>query len=969
MTRKKEEPDKKKTISTPRKTVTRKKIEPDGAPPSLQEEKAVVARSETKPGFPVVGIGASAGGLEAFEQFFANMPPDSNMGFVLVPHLDPTHKSMMPELIQRTSKMPVVQAEDGTAVEPNNVYIIPPNRDMSILRGKLVLLEPSAARGLRHPIDFFFRALAQDKGENAVCIILSGTGTEGTLGLKAVKGEGGLVLAQDPKEAKYDGMPSSAIATGLVDDVLPASKLPERLLGYVKQSLKRQPSLEERPSGRVDMQQQQQRIFSLIRAHTGHDFSLYKQNTILRRIQRRMALHQIDDLADYVTYLQNNKHEIDILFKEFLIRVTNFFRDEAAFKALKEKVVPVIARNKSYENPVRVWVPGCSTGEEAYSLAIILHEYAEQTKNHFKVQIFATDIDSSAIEIARAGTYTDNISVDVSPERLNRYFTREGNTYKIKEELREMTVFSIQNVIKDAPFSKLDLISCRNLLIYLGPQIQKKVLPLFHYGLNPGGMLFLGSSENIGDSIDMFKTVNSKWKIFQAVKVQTLPPAIVGLRHIDQLGRGVKPDGLPAAKEPQALKIHELTEKLLLERYSPPCAIVNERGDILYIKGRTGKYLEPASGRASMNIIEMAREGLRLDLRTALRKAVKEKKSIRYEQVQVKTDGGVETINLDANYIAAPDHLQGLIMVVFNPVPRRKDEKFAPAKDRAEKKSEARMLELEYELKSTKENLQSAIEELESSNEELMSTNEELQSSNEELQSTNEELETSREELQSMNEELMIVNSELEGKIGALNQANNDMRNLVSSTRIATIFLDNNLRIKSFTPDVVALFSLIETDIQRPINDIASKLDYPEFLADVKEVMRTSELKERTVRHPEDRWYLARVLPYRVKNNTIDGAVITFVDITAQRLAAELQAALTYTRGIIEAVREPFLVLDSALKVISANKSFFETFRVSHADTEGRLIYDIGNRQWDIPKLRELLEKILPESTELKALR
>ncbi len=870
MIRKKEEPAKKKNKIPPaRKTRNRKNIETDGTQPLEQEDRAIAAPGDEKPGFPIVGIGASAGGLEAFEQFFAKIPPDSGMGFVLVPHLDPVHKSMMPELIQRTSRIPVSQAEEGTSVEPDHAYIIPPNKDMSILNGKLVLLHPAESRGFRHPIDFFFRALAQDQGPNAVCIILSGTGTEGTLGLKAVKGEGGLVMVQDPKEAKYDGMPASAVATGLVDDVLPAAQLPERLLGYLKYtSLKREPSLEARPEkGMADLKQQ--RIFSLIRAQTGHDFSLYKQNTILRRIQRRMALHQIDDISDYVVYLQNNKHEVDILFKEFLIRVTNFFRDEDAFEVLKQKVLPLITRDKSYDKPVRVWVPGCSTGEEAYSLAIILREYAQQTMSNFKIQIFATDIDSSAINIARAGTYMDNISVDVSPERLSRYFIKQGDSYKIKEELREMVVFSLHNVIKDAPFSKLDLISCRNLLIYLGSAVQKKILPLFHYALNPGGVLFLGSSENIGDSVDLFKVIDGKWKIFQTVKMKLIPPVIPGLRPNERFGRERGPDKIAAVKGTQAMKLDELTEKHLLDR------------------------------------------------------------------------------------------------VVFNSVPGRKGGKPGSTGGRTEKKIEDRISELEHELKSTREDLQSSIEELETSNEELMSTNEELQSSNEELQSTNEELETSREELQSVNEELMTVNAELQSKIDELTQANNDMKNLVSSTRIATIFLDNSLRIKSFTPEIVALFSLIGTDIGRPISDIVSKLDYPEFIPDIREVLTTSQLKEKTIRHPEGRWYLARVLPYRLNNEAVDGVVITFVDVTAHRLLGVLEPALAIAKGIIETLREPFLVLGPDLKVVSANKAFYQVFHVSHSETAGKFIYDLGNQQWDIPGLRELLEKILPESTEL----
>ena len=758
-------------------------------------------------------------------------------------------------------------------------------------------------------------------------------------------------------------MPGSAAATGLADYVLTPSEMPGKLLNFRKQARKAPVGPEEKLDNKTI--NPLQRILTLIRAHTGHDFSLYKQNTILRRVERRMTIHQIEDLADYATFLRNNTHEIDILFKELLIRVTNFFRDKDAFEILREKILPVITKNKSYENPVRVWVAGCSTGEEAYSLAIMLHEYAQGVKNNYKVQIFATDIDSSAIDIARVGSYPDNIAVDVSPERLSRYFVKKGNTYKIKDEIREMVVFSLQNVTRDPPFSRIDLISCRNLLIYLGAALQKKVLPVFRYALNPGGALFLGSSENVGDSVDAFSVIDKKWKIFQARKEEPLPPAAVSTRHAEQIDRGLRPEGGRQAAGPEVLKINQLTEKLLLDQYSPPCAIVNENGDILYIHGRTGKYLEPASGRATLNIFEMARDGLRLDLRTALRRAVHGKKNIKAEHIRVKTNGAYELIDLDVNYIATPENLQGLVMVVFNPVAHPKEEKPGTRKAGSEKKSEARLSELEFELKSTKEHLQTTIEELETSNEELKATNEELQSSNEELQSTNEELETSKEELQSVNEELMTVNAELQSKLDDLTEINNDMTNLVASTRIATMFLNNDLRIKSFTPEAVKVFSLIETDIGRPITDIASRLEYPDLLADIREVIRTLAQKEKTVRHLENRWYIIRILPYRTLNNVIDGAVITFVDITDRKLAEErVEAALAYSRGVIETVREPLIVLDSGLKVISANKSFYRTFGVSSAETEGKVIYDLGNGQWDIPKLRELLEKILPESTE-----
>jgi two-component system CheB/CheR fusion protein len=911
--------------------------------------------------FPIVAIGASAGGLEAFEQFFKNMPGDGNMAFVLIPHLSPEHKSIMPELLGRHTKMSIAQAENGVKVKPNRVYIIPPDKDLSILRGTLQLLDPVERRGIRHPIDFFFRALAQDQGEKAVCIVLSGTGTEGTLGLKAVKGEGGLVLVQDPKTAKYDGMPGSAVATGLADYVLPPDQMPAYLLAYVKSPLLRIPQpLEKTESKPLDVLQ---KIFVLIRAKTGHDFSLYKHNTVMRRIERRMAVLQVEDLADYLTYLRNNPQEIETLFKELLIRVTNFFRDAAAFEALKEKALPALFQDKPRDQSMRVWVPGCSTGEEAYSLAILFHEYNQKQKEKHKIQIFATDVDGGAIEMARSGIYPDSISADVSPERLSRYFTKRDTIYKIKDEVRETVIFAEHDINKNPPFSKVDLISCRNLLIYMGAELQKRVLPLFRYALNPGGVLFLGSSETIGDNTDLFSVVDKKWRIFRARRTETVPIAPIDLRSVKTAD--VAPAQSPEKKQARDLSVAEMTERYLLLRHTPSCAVVDREGAIVYLHGRTGKYLEPAVGKANLNILDMAREGLRPDLRSALRHASTKKTDTAFEGIRVRTNGIFQTINLEVHYLREPEHLRGLLFVVFTDVPRGKPEKDEHPKTESEKKLRQRAEELEFDLKSTKEHLQTTIEELETSNEELQSSNEELQSANEELQSTNEELETSKEELQSSNEELMTVNAELQNKMEELAQANNDMINLLASTKIATLFLDNELRIKRFTPDVTGVINLIQSDVGRPLSDISLKIEYPELMKDAEGVMRSLAMKEKVVRRAEGTWYLVRTIPYRTSTNVIEGAVITFVEITEQKRMQALQDALAFSQGIVDTVREPLVVLDPGLRVISANRTFYDLFKVAPEDTEHKLIYEIGNRQWDIPALRKALEEILPLSAVL----
>jgi two-component system, chemotaxis family, CheB/CheR fusion protein len=919
-----------------------------------------VKETVSKDSFYIVGIGASAGGLEAFEQFFTHMPENSGMPFILIPHLDPTHKSIMSDLLTRYTKMKIFQAEDGMKVMPNCVYIIPPNKDMSILHGVLQLLEPKEIRGFRHPIDFFFRSLAEDQGERAICIVLSGTGTEGTLGLRAVKGEGGLVIVQDPKTAKYDGMPASAVATGLVDYVLPPEKMAEQLLNYIKHAYVRPLKPVGEPEGRpADLLQ---KIFILIRTQTKHDFSLYKQSTIMRRIERRMVIHQIGSLGDYVAYLRNTPHEIEELFKELLIRVTNFFRDPDAFEVLKNKVLPQVFGNRSPDSPVRIWVPGCSTGEEAYSLAMIFYEYMQNLKEKYKIQMFGTDIDSRAIESARAGMYAESITVDVSPERLSRFFIKKGNTYKIKDEIRETIVFAVQNLIKEPPFSKLDMISCRNLLIYLGSELQKRILPLFRYSLNPEGILFLGSSETIGEHTDMFSVIDKKWKIFKARRLEVPLLVPIELRKALPHEAGITMSKDREGMKPGEISIGDLTEKLLLDRYSPPCAIVNERGDILYLHGRTGKYLEPAPGKAALNIIDMAREGLRLELRAALRKVLNFKEDVMVERLQVKTNGGYQAIRLVLHYVKKPDYLQGLIMVVFQDMIYPGIEKEARLKARSKGRVDQQITELEFELKSTKEHLQITIEELETSNEEHKSTNEELQSANEELQSTNEELETSKEELQSVNEELVTLNSELQNKIDELFQINNDMNNLLASTQIATIFLNSELKIKRFTPATTSVINLIQTDVGRPLSDIVSKLEYPDLVKDVEEVLRTLAKKEKEVQGNKSFWYLVRIMPYRTVTNMIDGVVITFSDITEQKtIQSELrQQALQFEERSYLPDHMHILVRDMENRIILWNKGTEQFYGWKREEALGQISHDLFQTVFPVP-YEEIMKELLDQ--------
>ena len=932
----------------------------ESAVSSEQEKEKKVENSK----FPIVGVGASAGGLEALEQFFQNMTSDyddQGIAFVVVQHLLPDRKSIMTELIKGYTKIKVFEVADGMKVEPNCAYIIPPNRDMAILHGVLQLMQPATHQRPRLPIDSFFRSLAQDKGDQAICIILSGTGTDGTLGLRAIKGEGGMAIVQEPESAQYDGMPRSAIATGLVDYILPPSEMPKQLVKYIQHAFGQQ-EINIITNAQKDIDWLQ-KVFVLLRDQTGHDFTHYKHNTILRRIERRMTVHQISDSLSYVRYLQENPEEIQSLFKELLIGVTNFFRDPNAFEVLNEKAIPNIINSKPSNQPIRIWAPGCSTGEEAYSIAILIQENMEKLKKNFQVQIFATDIDSAAINTARMGIYPSNIAVDITPERLQRFFTKKDSTYQINRLIRDMLVFSLQNAVKDQPFSRIDLVSCRNLLIYIGDELQKKLLSLFHYSLNQDGYLFLGTSESTSGFDDFFAVVDRKWKLFQrkgaapdhrSAKDNVLPVLPVDRQYEDKLiEKGAK------------LSLRSLTEKIVLESYSPAVVIIDEKCEILYVHGYTGKYLEHSSGLANLNILGMAREGLRFALTTSIRKAISQKKDIYHNGLQVKTNGGIQIVDLIVKPIS--DHLyrSDIMMVIFKDIaPPKLPES---ATESHESKNE-RVMELERELEATKEYLQTTIEELETSNEELKSTNEELQSSNEELQSANEELETSREELQSVNEELSTVNSELENKLELLAKSNNDMNNLMASTEIATVFLDNNLHIKRYTPKTTQAINLIQTDIGRPLAHIVSNMYYDNLVEDARLVLETLIPKEIETQSNKGLWYSIRILPYRTTDNVIEGVVITFVDITEQKKDEllkqhDLLENNRYITAIFDTMREPLLVLDADLKIALANRSFYSVFQVSKEETQGKFIYDLGDGHWNIPELRRLLEDIIPENT------
>jgi two-component system CheB/CheR fusion protein len=912
-----------------------------------------------KAGFPIVGIGASAGGLAAFEAFFSGMPAetDPGMAFVLVQHLAPDHKSILSDLVKRYTRMQVFEVEDGMAVQPNCAYIIPPNRDMAFLDGTLQLLEPVAPRGHRLPIDFFFRSLAQDQHERAICIVLSGTGSDGALGVRAVKGEGGMVMAQNAESTEYDGMPRSAIATGLVDYVLPPAEMPAQLIAFAAHAFGTTPRPASPPAPKSD--DAMRKVFILLRAQTGHDFSKYKQSTINRRVERRMAVHQIERLGEYVRHLQNSPPEVEALFRDLLIGVTNFFRDPATFAALEEQVIPRLFSDKDAGAAIRVWVPGCSTGEEAYSIAILLQEQIELLKQSFKVQVFATDIDSRAIGQARTGLYPASIAADISPERLARFFVQEadGTSYRVHKSLRDMLVFSEQDVIKDPPFSKLDLISCRNLLIYMGGDLQKKLMPLFHYALNPGGVLFLGTSETVGEFADLFSTLDRKAKLYQRKEDGSAArrPALGAYLPPISEAEADSPSSTKAPGE-RKLRLRELTERALLQQYAPVGALVNQRGDILYLHGRTGLYLEPAPGEPGVNILKMAREGLRRDLTTALHKAVATGEPVRHPGLRVKTNGDFTSVDLTVRPVTAvPDAAtdSALFLVIFEeslPAAQQPPEK-AMAVDAVQGVDpsavdvDARIAALKQELRAKEEYLQTTNEELETSNEELKSSNEEMQSVNEELQSTNEELETSKEELQSVNEELATVNAELQQKVVDLSRANNDMNNLLAGTGIGTVFVDYQLRIQRFTPAVTQVINLILTDVGRPVGHIVSNLaGYDRLVEDVKAVLDTLVPKEVEVQTKAGAWYLLRIRPYRTLENVIEGAVITFTEITETRNA---QAALRESEAlrrlavVVRDSHDAILVQDLEGRILAWNPGAVRMYGWSEAEALTMNIRDL----------------------------
>ncbi|KJS88105.1 MAG: chemotaxis protein CheB [Peptococcaceae bacterium BICA1-8] len=842
----------------------------------------------TKTAFSIVGIGASAGSLEALVSFLSSVPEKSGMAYIVVQHLDPTRKGILVDLLQRATAMNVVQVNDNAFVQPNHVYVIPPNKDMSIRQRMMHLFDYVVPRGLRMPIDFFFRSLADDQQERSIGVILAGMGTDGTQGLRAIKEKGGAVFVQEPSSAKFDSMPRNALEAGVADIVAPVEALPSKIVSY----LQHKPLIDRTEFNSTDTQSAFDEIVLLLRSQTGHDFSSYKKTTFYRRIERRMGIHQIDRIATYISFLQENPQELELLFKELLIGVTSFFRDPAVWELLKNTVIPALLAERAPSQTLRAWISACATGEEAYSLAIVFNEVLDKLKpaQSFSLQIFATDLDNDAIDKAREAIFPANIAADISPERLSRYFVKVDRGYQVAKPIRDMVIFAPQNMIMDPPFTKLDILSCRNLLIYLTSELQKKLLPLFHYSLNPGGFLILGSAETVGSFTDLFEPLDNKSRIYQRLE----SPHRMG------------PIEFPASFVPAQFAVYQpsepvqniqlLADQLILQCYAPPTVLVNGNGDILYITGRTGKYLEPASGKANWNIFAMAREGLHYELSNTFQKALRQKKEVTFKNAFVKNDAGVQLVDITVQLLKEPEALRGMVMIVFTDVVTPPDTKIPNTTKRSSPRN-LREMELERDLMQARQELQFSRTEIQASHEELKSFNEELQSTNEELQSTNEELTTTKEEMQSLNEELQTVNYELQVKVDELSLVNNDMKNLLNSTKIATLFLDNSLCVRRFTSQMAMVSKLIPSDTGRPITDIASDLFYPKLAEDVNRVLQTLNTVEKQIMSGDGRWFNARILPYRTLEDKIDGVVVTFIDITESKV---LEAKLLETQSVLE---------------------------------------------------------------------
>ena len=912
--------------------------------------------------FPVVGIGASAGGLEAVTALIKQLPLNTGMAFILVQHLAPSHESMLAELLARETALPVIEIKDGMQVEPNHFYVIPPNTNLGILHGVLNLMPREVELGQHLPIDFFLRSLAKDLASHAIGVILSGSASDGVQGLMEIKAAGGITFAQDEDSAAYSSMPRNAVAAGCVDYVLPPHRIARELA-----------RIGQHPFLAISGTKQQEtlsaeddnlrKIFLLLRQHTNTDFTYYKQSTILRRIKRRILLHKLTRMDEYVRYLQETPNEVDALFRDLLINVTSFFRDEEAFDELKDMVFPAITKGKPTDQAIRIWVPGCSTGEEVYSIAICLFEYLGDLAANTKIQFFATDLDGHAVDKARSGIYQDTIVNTVSAKRLQRFFNKVEEGYQIAKHVRDVCIFAQQNVFKDPPFSRMDMISCRNLLIYLSPILQQKVMPIFHYALNNNGYLMLGTSETIGRYADLFRIVDKKNKIYQKKSAPLQLSADFAKSGLVEKWENTKLIQPPANWS--NFDIQREADRIVLKKYSPPGVVINEDMDVVQFRGHTGAFLEPAAGDANLNLLRMARNGLQVGLRNAIHFVIENNISARKEGLRITHNSDMKTINIEVDPILGPPNSSRYFLVSFqeNKIDVLQQDSEQAEHDESISTVESREnLRLKEELSATQEYMHSIIEQQEVINEELTSANEEIQASNEELQSTNEELETAKEELQSSNEELATVNDEMESRNTELENLSNDLSNLIAGLSIPIVMVNNDLSIRRFSPAAEKLLNLIPPDVGRPITHIKANIIVPQLEETLLKVIDTVTSEKMELQDKAGYWYTVNIRPYKTQDNKINGAVVAFIDINEMKNSLDsAEWSKNYAEAIIAAIRYPLLVLDKNLRVISASEMFYNTFHTQEKDTIGNLLYHLGNGQWGIPKLRHKLEETITE--------
>jgi len=947
----------------------------DAQPESTAKEEVVEESQDKQELFPIVGIGASAGGLEAFSQLLNHLPIDTGMGFVLIQHLSPNYESQLSEILARKTQMPVMEAQDCMRVEPNHIYVIPPNAEMALTQNLLRLMPREKTWGQHTSIDIFFNSLAQERGSKAIGIVMSGADGDGALGLKTIKVAGGITFAQCEASAQVSSMPNTAAATGHVDFILSPEGIAACLAKISRHPYVTYPEPEKTFEGLAQDKNPLKNIFTLLQADTGIDFTHYKHTTLKRRIMRRMTFYKLDMLEDYAKYLQSNPKEVEALAQEFLIHVTSFFRDPEVFQALIEQVFPSIMIDRAPDDPIRIWVAGCSTGEEVYSIAICLREFLDAQETVPKIMIFGTDISEAAIEKARSGTYIPSLVEQISPERLRRFFVKVEGGYEISKSIRQMCVFAKQNILADPPFSSLDLISCRNVLIYFGITLQKQVLPMFHYSLKPTGFLLLGTSESTGESSDLFTPVNKKQRIYARKLTATrLNTDYFTNNYLEQKvnSENMNSDagsGFDLLKE---------ADRIVWNKYAPAGVLINSDLEIIQFRGDTSPYLSPAPGKPSFNLLSMAEANLRLELRTALLEAKRLDISVRKSNVPL-SGRELKEVTIEVIPLKAPHTKESYFLVLFEEVPplaspllREDNRKVNPTQGRQTANSQEliqikqELTASQQELAATKEYLQSVVQEQESITQELMTANEEILSSNEELRSTNEELQTAKEEIQATNEELTTTNEELQSRILESSKVNSDLRNLLSSVNIPIVMLGSDLSIRRFTPMAEKIFNLIPTDVGRPFNHIKSNINVPNFEQVIEEVIDTLVIKKQEVQDQEGHWYDLCIRPYKTLENKIDGAVLMLVDIDTLKSSSEqIKESRDYAEAIIETIPEPLVVLDNSLRVNTANPSFYENFQVLQTQTETQSIFELGNRQWDIPQLRSLLEKILPERNQV----